>query len=71
MQREGSQGDRIASSLCGHGERGIALNATLGFLFSSHQLLEGRRPIDVAIENELSGQFVKNLLGALQYGSAV
>lgn len=43
---------------------------TRDFLFRPHQLLEGRRPIDVAIENELGGQLVRDLLGRLQYGSA-
>jgi putative toxin-antitoxin system antitoxin component (TIGR02293 family) len=41
------------------------------FLFRPHQLLEGRRPIDVAIENELGGELVRDTLGRLEYGSAV
>jgi len=40
------------------------------FLFRPHQLLEGRRPIDVSIENELGGDLVRDLLGWLEYGSA-
>ena len=40
------------------------------FLFRAHQLLDGRRPIDVAIENELGGELVRDVLGRLQYGSA-
>lgn len=44
---------------------------TRDFLFRPHQLLEGRRPIDVAIENELGGQLVQDILGRLEYGSAV
>lgn len=44
---------------------------TRDFLFRPHQLLEGRRPIDVAIENELGGQLVQDILGQLEYGSAV
>src|ERR1051325_3678329 len=31
---------------------------TRGFLYRSHPLLEGRRPIDVALENELGGELV-------------
>ena len=44
---------------------------TRDFLFRPHQLLEGRRPIDVAIENELGGELVRDILGRLEYGSAV
>ena len=32
--------------------------ATRDFLLRQHQLLEGRRPIDVAIENELGGEIM-------------
>jgi putative toxin-antitoxin system antitoxin component (TIGR02293 family) len=45
--------------------------ATRDFLLRQHQLLEGRRPIDVAIENELGGELVREILGRLQNGSAV
>lgn len=45
--------------------------ATRNFLLRQHQLLEGRRPIDVAIENELGGELVREILGRLQNGSAV
>lgn len=41
------------------------------FLFRPHLLLEGRRPIDVAIENEFGGQLVREILGRLQHGTAV
>ena len=44
---------------------------TRDFLFRPHRLLEGRPPIDVAIENELGGQLVQDILGQLEYGSAV
>ena len=44
---------------------------TRNFLLRQHQLLDGRRPIDVAIENELGGELVREILGRLQYGSAV
>jgi putative toxin-antitoxin system antitoxin component (TIGR02293 family) len=46
-------------------------DAARDFLFRPHQLLEGRRPIDVALENELGGQLVREILGRLQHGSAV
>jgi putative toxin-antitoxin system antitoxin component (TIGR02293 family) len=46
-------------------------DATRDFLLRQHQLLEGRRPIDVAIENELGGELVREILGRLQNGSAV
>lgn len=44
---------------------------TRDFLFRPHRMLEGRRPIDVAIETELGGQLVQDILGQLEYGSAV
>jgi putative toxin-antitoxin system antitoxin component (TIGR02293 family) len=40
------------------------------FLFRPHPLLEGRRPVDVALATELGGQLVEDLLGQLRYGSA-
>lgn len=45
--------------------------ATRDFLLRPHQLLDGRRPVDVAIENELGGELVREILGRLQNGSAV
>lgn len=45
--------------------------AARGFLSREHQLLDGRRPIDVAIENELGAELVRDILGRLQHGSAV
>jgi putative toxin-antitoxin system antitoxin component (TIGR02293 family) len=44
---------------------------TRDFLLRPHQLLDGRRPIDVAIESELGGELVREILGRLQNGSAV
>jgi putative toxin-antitoxin system antitoxin component (TIGR02293 family) len=44
---------------------------TRDFLLRPHQLLKGRRPVDVALENEQGGQLVHDILGRLQYGSAV
>ncbi len=41
------------------------------FMFEPHQLLQGRRPIDVVLENELGRPVVESILGRLQYGSAV
>jgi putative toxin-antitoxin system antitoxin component (TIGR02293 family) len=45
--------------------------AARSFLLRQHQLLDGRRPIDVAIENELGAELVREILGRLQNGSAV
>ena len=41
------------------------------FMFEAHPLLEGRRPVDVVLENELGRPVVESILGRLQYGSAV
>jgi putative toxin-antitoxin system antitoxin component (TIGR02293 family) len=41
------------------------------FLFRPHQLLAGRRPIDVAIGTELGGELVRDLLGRLEHGATV
>ncbi|MBI3707614.1 MAG: DUF2384 domain-containing protein [Proteobacteria bacterium] len=41
------------------------------FLFRAHPLLEGRRPIDLVLGSELGAQLVDEILGRLQYGSAV
>jgi putative toxin-antitoxin system antitoxin component (TIGR02293 family) len=40
------------------------------FLFRPHQMLEGRKPIDVVLESELGGDLVRSILGRLQYGTA-
>lgn len=41
------------------------------FMFEGHPLLQGRRPIDVVLENELGRPVVEGVLGRLRYGSAV
>jgi putative toxin-antitoxin system antitoxin component (TIGR02293 family) len=41
------------------------------FMFEAHKLLQGRRPVDVVLENELGRPVVEGILGRLQYGSAV
>jgi putative toxin-antitoxin system antitoxin component (TIGR02293 family) len=41
------------------------------FMFEAHPLLQGRRPIDVVLENELGRPVVEGILGRLKYGSAV
>jgi putative toxin-antitoxin system antitoxin component (TIGR02293 family) len=46
-------------------------DAARSFLLRQHQLLDGRRPIDVAIENELGAELIREILGRLQNGSAV
>jgi putative toxin-antitoxin system antitoxin component (TIGR02293 family) len=46
-------------------------DAARQFMFEPHQLLQGRRPVDVVLENELGRPVVEGILGRLQYGSAV
>ncbi len=41
------------------------------FLFRPHPMLEGRRPIDAALGTELGAELVEQILGGLEYGSAV
>jgi len=41
------------------------------FMFRTHQLLEGRRPIDLVIGSDPGARMVEDILGRLQYGSAV
>jgi putative toxin-antitoxin system antitoxin component (TIGR02293 family) len=41
------------------------------FLFRPHPLLEGQKPIDVVLATEFGRPLVENILGRLQYGSAV
>jgi putative toxin-antitoxin system antitoxin component (TIGR02293 family) len=41
------------------------------FMFEAHKLLQGRRPVDVVLENELGRPVVEGILGRLQYGSTV
>ena len=43
---------------------------TRTFLSRPHQLLEGRVPLEVAIENEYGAEAVIEVLGRLKYGSA-
>jgi putative toxin-antitoxin system antitoxin component (TIGR02293 family) len=40
------------------------------FLFRPHQLLEGQRPIDVALSSDPGARLVEEILGRLQYGTA-
>lgn len=40
------------------------------FLFRSHPMLTGRRPIDVILGTELGARLVEEILGRLRYGSA-
>jgi putative toxin-antitoxin system antitoxin component (TIGR02293 family) len=46
-------------------------DAARQFMFEPHPLLQGRRPVDVVLENELGRPVVEGILGRLQYGSAV
>ena len=41
------------------------------FLYTNHPLLNGRRPIDLVLENEIGAQLVRGILGRLEHGSAV
>ena len=41
------------------------------FLFRPHPMLGGRRPVDIVLASELGRPLVENVLGALEYGSAV
>ena len=41
------------------------------FLNREHPLLAGRRPIDLVLENEIGAGLVRDVLGRLEYGSAV
>ena len=45
--------------------------AARAFLFRPHPMLEGRRPIDAALGTELGADLVDQILGGLEYGSAV
>ena len=46
-------------------------NAARDFLHRKHPLLDGRRPIDVVLENEIGAEIVRGILGRLEHGSAV
>ena len=41
------------------------------FLYRAHPLLAQRRPIDLVLENEIGARLVEEVLGRLEYGSAV
>jgi putative toxin-antitoxin system antitoxin component (TIGR02293 family) len=41
------------------------------FMFETHALLHGRRPVDIVLENEFGRPIVEGILGRLRYGSAV
>jgi len=43
---------------------------TRAFLFRSHPMLTGRRPIDVVLGTGLGARLVEEILGRLRYGSA-
>jgi putative toxin-antitoxin system antitoxin component (TIGR02293 family) len=45
--------------------------AARGFLYRAHPLLAQRRPIDLVLENEIGARLVEDVLGRLEYGSAV
>jgi putative toxin-antitoxin system antitoxin component (TIGR02293 family) len=41
------------------------------FLTRKHPLLENNRPIDLALQSEIGAQLVRDILGRLEYGTAV
>ena len=41
------------------------------FLNRPHPQLDGRRPVDLVLENEIGADLVRSILGRLEYGSAV
>lgn len=45
--------------------------AARDFLYRPHPVLQGRRPIDLVLENEIGADLVRSVLGRLEYGSAV
>jgi putative toxin-antitoxin system antitoxin component (TIGR02293 family) len=45
--------------------------AARDFLNRDHPLLAQRRPIDLVLENEIGAGLVRDVLGRLEYGSAV
>ncbi|HEV2673980.1 MAG TPA: antitoxin Xre-like helix-turn-helix domain-containing protein [Aliidongia sp.] len=45
--------------------------AARAFLFRPHAMLHGRLPIDVVLQAEVGARIVRDILGGLQYGSAV
>jgi putative toxin-antitoxin system antitoxin component (TIGR02293 family) len=46
-------------------------NATREFLFRAHPLLDGCRPVDLVLQNEIGADLVRNLLYGLELGTAV
>ena len=48
-----------------------AEEAARDFLYRKHALLGGRRPIDLVWEDEIGAELVRDVLGRLEYGSAV
>jgi len=46
-------------------------DAARDFLYRKHALLGGRRPVDLVWESEIGAELVRNVLGRLEYGSAV
>src|SRR5260370_4329370 len=44
-------------------------DAARDFLYRNHPLLQGRRPIDLVLKNEIGGRIVQDVLGRLAHGS--
>lgn len=68
---EGTRLARLASVWAMALEVWGSVEAARRFMFEAHPLLEGRRPVDVVLENEFGRPVVEGILGRLQYGSAV
>lgn len=68
---EGTRLTRLASVWAMAIEVWGETEAARRFMFEQHPMLDGRRPIDVVLDNELGRPLVEGILGRLQYGSAV
>jgi len=68
---EGTRLTRLASVWAMAIEVWGETEAARRFMFAQHPMLDGRRPIDVVLDNELGRPLVEGILGRLQYGSAV
>lgn len=47
------------------------LDGAAKFMSAAHPLLEGERPLDVALRNDLGARLVEDILGRLAFGAAV
>lgn len=68
--REGEVVARLAGILAFATEVWGDIDTAREFLMRPHIMLEGRRPIDLALKSEIGAAAVTEILGRLQYGSA-